>query len=262
MIRATILGCGSSGGVPRIGGIWGVCDPDNPKNRRRRCSLLVEQVGDDGGATRLLIDTGPDFVPQMLDAGVSVLDAVAYTHPHADHIHGIDDIRQITMNGRRLTQIWADAPTTEVLASRFGYVFETPPGSYYPPVAQLNLITGPFAIQGEGGEMLVTPFEVIHGEIPALGFRIGGLVYLPDVSQIPDEVWPVIEGAEIFICDALRRKPHPSHAHLDLALEWLERSGTRRGIVTNMHVDMDFDQVAADTPDWVEPAHDGMVIRL
>lgn len=262
MIRATILGCGSSGGVPRIGGVWGVCDPKNPRNRRRRCSLLVEKLGGDGAATRLLIDTGPDFVPQMLDAGVTTLDGVAYTHPHADHIHGIDDIRQITMNARRLTPVWADAPTAEVLSSRFGYVFETPPGSFYPPVAELRPIEGPFTVAGDGGEMQVTPFEVVHGEIPALGFRIEGLVYLPDVSAIPDAVWPVIEGAEIFICDALRRKPHPSHAHLDLALEWLKRSGTRRGIVTNMHVDMDYDEVAADTPDWVEPAFDGMVIRL
>jgi len=265
MIRATILGCGSSGGVPRLGNRWGECNPDNPRNRRRRCSLLVERVGQDG-ATRLLIDTGPDLVPQLLDAGVAELDAVAYTHAHADHTHGIDDLRQIVFNiGSRLP-VWADAQTTEALKTRFGYAFETPLGSSYPPICDLYPIRGPFAVQGAGGPIEVTPFTVNHGDIDALGFRIGGngqsLVYLPDVLSIPEEAWSVIKGCEVFICDALRRTPHPSHAHLALTLEWLARSGCVQGVVTNMHIDLDYDAVMAETPDNVVPAYDGMQIEL
>lgn len=265
MIRATILGCGSSGGVPRIGRIWGACDPANPRNRRRRCALLVERIGA-AGRTQVLIDTGPDLVPQLLDAGVARLDAVLWTHAHADHIHGIDDLRQVALNTRALVETWADAPTATVLERRFGYIFETPPGSSYPPVCRLNRIRGDVVIAGAGGALRFTPFTVSHGDIDALGFRIatpgGGIVYLPDVLAIPEEAWPLIEGAEVFICDALRRKPHPSHAHLALTLEWMARSRTPRGVLTNMHHDLDFATVAAETPAHVEPAFDGMVIEV
>ena len=266
MIRATILGCGSSGSVPRLGGRWGACDPANPRNRRRRCSLLVEREGP-GGTTRLLVDTGPDLVPQLTDAGVGVLDAVVWTHPHADHIHGIDDLRQITHNTGGVLPGWADAATTRALQTRFGYIFRTPPGSPYPPIVALNLIEGAFAVAGAGGPIKVLPIEVQHGSITALGLRITGedgraLVYLPDVNDIPDAAWPAITDAEIFICDALRRTPHPSHAHLDLTLGWIERSRARRGVITNMHIDLDYDEVMAETPDHVVPAHDGLVLTL
>ncbi len=265
MIRATILGCGSSGGVPRLGNRWGDCDPENPRNRRRRCSLLVERIGIEG-VTRVLIDTGPDFVPQMLDAGVATLDAVLYTHPHADHIHGIDDLRQIVFNMDHMLPLWADATTSAALRQRFGYIFETPAGSSYPPIARLNEITGPVQIDGAGGSIMFSPFEVDHGGTLALGFSIsaGGdrLVYLPDVREIPDEAWPLIEGCDTFICDALRRRPHPSHAHLALALEWIERSRARRGVITNMHLDMDYEGVMRDTPAHVVPAYDGLVVEV
>lgn len=261
MIRATILGCGSSGGVPRLGNRWGACDPTNPKNRRRRCSLLVERDGPDG-TTRVLIDTGPDLVPQLLDAGIATLDAVIYTHPHADHIHGIDDLRQLVYNARRKMPVWADQPTGQALTDRFGYVFQTPPGSYYPPICDLHLIDGPVVVDGPGGRVTFAPFTVRHGEITSLGFRIGGLVYLPDVSDIPDAAWSLINGAEVFICDALRYEPHPSHAHLAQTLEWLARAATPHGVVTNMHIDMDYDQVMAATPEHVVPAFDGMVIEV
>ncbi|RJE83155.1 MBL fold metallo-hydrolase [Paracoccus onubensis] len=260
MIRATILGCGSSGGVPRIGGRWGACDPNNPRNRRRRCSLLVERHGDKG-ATQVLIDTGPDLVSQLLDAGVSTLDAVIYSHPHADHIHGIDDLRQPVYNARRIMSVWADQPTTEALMERFRYIFAAPEGSHYPPIAELHPIDGPVTIDGPGGSITFHPFRVQHGGITALGFRIGGLVYLPDVSEIPAAAWTLIEGADIFVIDALRPQPHPSHAHMAQALEWIARSGCRRGVLTNMHIDMDYDRVMAETPDHVVPAHDGMVLE-
>lgn len=266
MIRATILGCGSSGGVPRLGGHWGDCDPANPKNRRRRCSLLVQRMGPEG-VTQLVIDTGPDFAPQMLDAGVAVLDAVFYTHPHADHLHGIDDVRQLVFNSGQMMPVWADPDTAQELADRFGYIFQTPPGSQYPPVCALNVIEGEVRVTGAGGTIRMQPFEVQHGNIRALGFRIRGedargLVYLPDVSAIPPEAWPHITGAEVFICDALRRTPHPSHAHLARTLDWFARSAVPRCIITNMHLDMDHDAVMADTPDHVVPAHDGMVVEV
>lgn len=260
VIRATILGCGSSGGVPRLGNRWGACDPTNPRNRRRRCSLLVRREGP-RGATQVLIDTGPDLVPQMLDAGVAELDAVVYTHAHADHVHGIDDLRQLVFNARRILPLWADAPTAHALTTRFGYVFETPEGSFYPPICALNAITGPITVEGAGGPVTLIPFRVRHGEITALGFRIGGLVYLPDVSEIPAPAWPLIEGAEVFVVDALRPEPHPSHAHLALALEWIARAGPARAVLTNMHIDMDYDRVAAQTPDGVIPAHDGLCLE-
>ena len=268
MIRATILGCGSSGGVPRLGGHWGECDPANPRNRRRRCALLVERQAE-RGATRVLIDTGPDLVAQLTDAGVGLLDAVVWTHAHADHLHGIDDLRQIVHNRRAMLPGWADAPTTAALRDRFGYVFETPPGSSYPPIVALNLIDRPFTVDGAGGGVRMTPFTVDHGGIPALGFRIAAddtgapaLVYLPDVLSIPEDAWPAIMDAEVFVCDALRRTPHPSHAHLALTLDWIARSRARRAVITNMHIDLDHDAVAAETPAHVDPAHDGMVIVL
>lgn len=269
MIKALILGCGSSGGIPRLGNRWGDCDPTNPKNRRRRCSLLIQRSGE-AGTTRVLIDTGPDMVSQLLDARIGELDAVLYTHGHADHTHGIDDLRQIAYNIDRVIPVWADHLTAEGLLERFTYIFETPPGSYYPPVARLNLIEGPVRIDGAGGALLFTPFQVKHGNIDALGFRIEAadttaplrLVYLPDVSDIPDGVWPVINDCDVFICDALRRKPHPSHAHLDLAVEWILRSRARHGVITNMHLDMDYQAVMRDTPDHVVPAYDGLVIPL
>lgn len=261
MIRATILGCGSSGGVPRLGNRWGACDPTNPLNRRRRCSLLVDRIGVDG-ITRVLIDTGPDLVNQMLDADVSVLDAVIYTHAHADHVHGIDDLRQLVFNARRKMPVWADQPTAQSLLTRFGYIFESSEGSGYPSICDMMPIEGPVTIEGAGGALVFRPFRVQHGEITSLGFRVGDLVYLPDVSDIPDEAWPLIEGADCFICDALRPDPHPSHAHLSLTLDWMARSRARRGVITNMHIDMDYDQVLAITPDHIIPAFDGMVIEV
>jgi len=256
----TILGCGSSGGVPRIGGHWGDCDPANPKNARRRCSLLVTRETD-AGTTRVLIDTSPDLRAQLLDAGVAELDAVVYTHSHADHVHGLDDLRQVVFNTRRRLPVWADGATQDALLSRFGYAFVQPEGSDYPPILDLHTIRGDVTITGAGGAITLTPFEVAHGTIDSLGFRVGDLAYLPDVSEIKPEAWATLAGLDCFIIDALRRTPHPTHAHLDKALEWLDKSGAKRGVLTNMHIDLDYDTVAAETPDHVTPAHDGMTIR-
>ena len=258
-IRATILGCGSSGGVPRLGNRWGACDPDNPRNRRRRCSLLVER-STDAGTTRVLIDTSPDMREQLLDAGVGELDAVVFTHGHADHTHGLDDLRQVVFNTGRRLPVWADGPTQDSLLSRFGYAFVQPAGSPYPPILELNAIDGDIAVAGAGGTIRLTPFEANHGTIDALGLRVGPLAYLPDAVRIPEESWPHLQDLDCWIVDALRRKPHPTHAHLALTLEWLARARPRRGVLTNMHVDLDHSDLAAELPPGIIPAHDGLQI--
>lgn len=258
--RFTILGCGSSGGVPRLGGIWGACDPDNPRNRRRRCSLLIEQEGP-GGVTRVLVDTSPDMRDQLLDADVGTLDGVVYTHAHADHVHGIDDLRMIVFNTAKRLGVWADGATQNDLLNRFGYAFAQPEGSPYPPILDLHTIDDGLTIEGAGGEIAMLPLRVHHGTIDALGFRVGDLAYLPDVSEIPAETWPRLEGLECFILDALRRTPHPSHAHLARSLEWIERAAPRRAILTNLHIDLDHDTLEAETPGHVTPAHDGMTVE-
>ncbi|MCV2868312.1 MBL fold metallo-hydrolase [Defluviimonas sp. WL0002] len=259
-LRFTILGCGSSGGVPRLGGLWGDCDPTNPRNRRTRCSMLVERI-DTGGTTRVLIDTSPDMREQLLAAGVGELDGVVYTHAHADHVHGIDDIRQIVFNTRRRMQVWADGPTQEALISRFGYAFVQPQGSSYPPICDMNTIHGPFSVQGAGGAIALTPFRVEHGVIDALGFRIAALAYLPDVSDMDEDAWNQVRGLDCWILDALRRKPHPTHIHLGKALDWIERAKPRRAILTNMHIDLDHATLVAETPDHVDVAFDGMTVE-
>ena len=260
-LRFTILGCGSSGGVPRIGGHWGDCDPENPKNRRRRCSMLVERISGEG-VTRVLIDTSPDMRDQLLSAGVGGLDAVVYTHSHADHVHGLDDLRQIVFNLRNRLPVWADAPTQEALLSRFAYAFVQPAGSPYPPILDLRSIDGAFEISGAGGAIGFQPFEVDHGSMAALGFRIGGLAYLPDVVAIPEDAWPHLMGLEVWIVDALRRTPHPTHAHQALTLEWIGRARPERAVLTNMHLDMDYATLEAELPPQIRPAFDGMVLSF
>ncbi|MBU1277820.1 MAG: MBL fold metallo-hydrolase [Alphaproteobacteria bacterium] len=259
--RFTILGCGSSGGVPRIGGIWGDCDPNNPKNRRMRCSALVERDGPDG-TTTVLIDTSPDMREQLLMTGTTRLDGVIYTHPHADHVHGLDDLRQIVFNMRERVKVWADSETENDLISRFGYAFVQPEGSNYPPILDLHAIRGPVSIDGPGGPITFTPIPVNHGQINALGFRIGDLAYVPDVLAIHEASWSLLNGLDTFVIDALRYKPHPSHAHLALTLEWIDRLSPRRSVLTNMHVDIDHDTVDAETADHITPAHDGMVLPI
>lgn len=260
-LRFTILGCGSSGGAPRIGGLWGACDPANPRNHRSRCSLLVERIGA-GGTTRALVDTSPDMRAQLLAAGVGTLDAVVYTHAHADHTHGIDDLRMVVFNTRSRLPVWADGPTGDSLIDRFGYAFVQPKGSHYPPICELHGIDGPFEVMGAGGPLPFAPFRVNHGSIDALGFRIGGLAYLPDVARMNEGAWAAVEGLEVWILDALRREPHPTHSHLALALEWFARARPKLGVTTNMHIDLDYATLTAELPPGVIPAHDGMVIEL
>jgi len=259
--RFTILGCGSSGGVPRLGGHWGACDPTEPKNHRRRCSLLVERITHDK-TTRVLIDSSPDLRAQLLDAGVGTLDAVLYTHQHADHVHGLDDLRMIVFNMRRRLPVWADGATQDALISRFGYAFVQPEGSPYPPILDLHTIDGPVKVDGDGGEITFTPFRVGHGSIDSLGFRIGGFAYLPDVAEMYPESWEAVENLDIWVLDALRRDPHPTHSHLAQSLDWIARSCAKRAVLTNMHFDLDYQTVSDETPAHISAAYDGMVLEL
>ncbi len=260
-LRFTILGCGSSGGVPRVGGDWGACDPSNPKNYRRRCSMLVQRIDGDK-VTSVLIDTSPDLRDQLLDAGVGLLDGVVYTHEHADHTHGLDDLRMVVINRRERLPIWGDQKTLNSLSTRFGYAFVQPEGSAYPPILDMKTITGPVRIEGAGGEIVLEPFEVQHGRIRSLGFRIGGLAYLPDVSEMSDDAWKAVAGLDIWVLDALRYDPHPTHAHVAQALEWIERAKPARAVLTNLHNDVDYATLDEETPDHISPAYNGMVLEL
>lgn len=264
LLRFTVLGCGSSPGVPRIGGDWGACDPENPRNRRRRCSLLAQRIAASGGITNVLIDTSPDLREQALSAGIGSVDGVLYTHPHADHIHGIDDLRGFVINMRRRIDIYADAPTMARLKEGFGYCFETPPGSDYPPLVNAHPIEAgkPVTITGEGGALTALPLRQTHGNIGSLAFRIGGLGYSPDVSGLDDEAEYRLEGLDVWIVDALRPRPHPSHFSLPEALDWIERLAPKRAVLTHMHVDLDYATLKRELPPNVEPAYDGMVIEL
>ncbi len=263
VLKFTILGCGSSGGVPRIGGGWGDCDPQNPKNRRLRCSLLVQKTGPDG-VTTVLIDTSPDMREQLLGVDVGWLDGVLYTHDHADHIHGIDDLRVVAINGRSRISVWADKNTFSRISERFGYCFEQPPGSEYPAICEHHLMTPghPVTVPGPGGNVNAIPFDQLHGNIRSLGFRFGTFAYSSDLHDLPPESLPQLDDLDVWVIDALRHTPHPTHLSLSEALEWIERVSPKRAVLTNMHIDLDYETLKRTLPNNVEPAYDGMAIEL
>jgi phosphoribosyl 1,2-cyclic phosphate phosphodiesterase len=244
-----------------LGNDWGLCDSKNSKNKRLRCALLIEQHSPQG-VTRVLIDTSPDMRAQLLGANVGTLDGVVYTHSHADHLHGLDDLRQIVFNRGSMLDVWANTPTKAALTSRFAYAFETPSGSNYPPILKLNTIAGQFDITGAGGTIDFIPFEVNHGTITALGFRIGALAYLPDVKDMPTKAWSHLQDLDVWILDALRRNPHPSHIHLDLSLDWIAQASPKRAVLTNMHLDMDYATLCSELPSHITPAYDGLKIEI
>lgn len=251
-MRVTILGSGSSGGVPRIGNDWGDCNPANPRNRRRRCSILIEQSD-----TVLLVDTSPDMREQLLDADVQRLDAVFFTHSHADQAHGLDDLRVFYIRDRgHLVPIYGDDETIYTLKRRFDYCFTQVAG--YPPILEPHVLEGPQTI----GPITMEPFTVDHGHIQALGYRFGRIGYVPDANELPPDAIEMLQGMDVLILDALRRKPHPSHAHLERTLEWMAMLKPKRGILTNMHIDLDYDTLQRELPDGIEPAYDGMVIEV
>ena len=256
-MRVTILGCGTSGGVPRPGGKggkgeWGAANPADPRNLRRRCSILVE----DRGKT-VLVDTSPDLRAQLLDARVERIDAVIWTHEHADQVHGIDDLRPYALRQGAI-ESWADKRTHEILLRRFGYCFEKEGNGFYNPIYRHHEIDGPFTVAG----LPATPFTQDHGTTSSLGFRFGGVAYANDVVALPEESFEILAGVDVLIVDAMRFRPHPTHAHLDRALEWIERIQPKRAFLTNLHVDMDYAEVDRLTPSHVQPCHDGLAIEV
>ena len=262
-LTLTILGCGSSAGVPRPALGWGQCDPKNPRNRRRRCSLMAERSSEHG-TTRIVIDTAPDLREQLIDADVDHIDAVFLTHEHADQTHGIDDLRSVVLHQRRRIPTYFCQSTADDIMSRFSYCFISPQGSDYPPILTRHSIEAgeSQAILGKGGELMLNAFLVQHGNIPALGYRIGGAAYTPDLNDIPPESFPFLENLDLWIVDALRYAPHPSHFSLSDALSWIERFKPRRAILTNLHSDLDYEVLRASLPQGIEPAYDRMRLDL
>ena len=258
-LAITILGCGSSGGVPRVGLGWGACDPTNPKNHRRRCSILVERV-DAGGTTSVLVDTSPDLREQLLDADVKRLDGVLITHDHADHVHGIDDLRPLVIHMRQRIAVHADDRTAATLRTRFGYCFEAPPGSPYPPILDQRRIEvgADVLVDGPGGVVAALPFMMIHGPAPALGFRFGDVAYASDLSEMPPESLDRLKNLDCLIVDALRYTPHPTHFSVSDALALIEQLAPRRAVLTNLHTDVDYETLRAELPPGAIPAFDGM----
>jgi phosphoribosyl 1,2-cyclic phosphate phosphodiesterase len=261
-MRFTILGCGSSGGVPRVGNFWGACDPANPKNRRRRCALLVERFGK-GGRTSVLVDTPADLREQLLEARVEHLDAVLYTHDHADHIHGIDDLRGIVFATKRRVPMYATPETRAILMQRFDYCFSQPQGSLYPAILEARELrpAEPLSIAGNGGPIEVTPVPQAHGSGTSLGFRFGNIAYSPDISGMPETSLALLSGLDLWIVDALRHQPHPTHFSVNQALDWIERLGAKRAILTHMTTELDYDALRRKLPEHVEPGYDGMVVE-
>lgn len=264
-----ILGCGSSGGVPRITGDWGVCDPIEPRNRRTRCSALVTYAQEKRGAAhafnfRMLLDCSPDMREQLLSAGIRDLDAVLLTHDHADQTHGIDDLRAIVYERKKRLDVYMDQATAVTMNQRFGYCFMSPPGSGYPPILEQRLISttqDEVKLKNEYTDFSVIPFRQIHGNIESVGYRFGNLAYSSDISDLPDESKERLQGLSCWIVDALRMTPHPTHFHLDKALELIEEIKPKRAVLTNLHIDMDYQTLKKSLPLHIEPAFDGMVIE-
>jgi len=271
--RAIILGCGSSGGVPRLGGAggggdWGSCDPKEPKNRRSRCSLLVERRAPSGdferaGVTSVLVDPSPDMRAQLLAARAEHLDAVLITHDHADQTHGLDDLRAFAIAKRRRVPVYLERAVAGEVVDRFRYCFEQAPGSWYPAILEersLPRCGSTVALAGPAGEILATPFRQHHGPVDSYGYRFGDLAYSSDVAELPEESFAILEGVRVWIVDALQMTPHGTHAHLERTLQWISLVKPERAILTNLHNSMDYGTLKNILPTGVEPAHDGLVV--
>lgn len=270
-MKVTILGCGGSGGVPLVGGSdgtghWGRCDPANPKNRRRRVSILArETVHDATGAeteVEILVDTSPDLREQMLAAGITRLDAVLFSHAHADHLHGIDDLRPLYYATRERIPVYASPEAMQFIKTRFAYLFrEKSAGddALYPAVLTAHEVAGPFDVAG----VPIVSFEQIHGRRErTLGFRIADMAYSTDVVDLDEAAFDALAGVDVWIVDCLRFEPHPTHAHFDRTMSWIDRVKPRRAILTHMNHTVDYDEIAARCPPGVEPAFDGMEIEV
>ncbi len=252
-MKITVLGCGSSGGVPLTGMEWGDCDATEPRNHRRRVSILVEQ-----GETRVLVDTSPDMRAQLIDANVKSLSAVLYTHAHADHCHGIDDLRSLQWGKAEPMKCFADPVTAADISGRFSYIFRQDNAEgYYKPFAEMHIINGPFRV----GELDILPFTQNHGSTDSLGFRFGDFAYSTDAHKLDDKAFEALEGIKFWVVDCVGHKPHPTHSHLLQTLEWIERVKPERAYLTHMATKMDYAKLCAELPPHIRPAHDGLVIE-
>jgi phosphoribosyl 1,2-cyclic phosphate phosphodiesterase len=261
----TVLGCGSSGGVPRIGNIWGACDPKNPKNRRKRCSILIEAGREDvDDTTNILVDTGCDMREQLLGAGITHLDAVFYTHEHADHVHGIDDLRMLAIASKKRIEVYMAQACAKHVMSAFSYCFNTPAGSDYKPILNANLIADgdKTVINGAGGSIAIEAFLQVHGNINSLGFRIGDFAYSCDLSELSQSSYNSLKGIKLWLLDALRYKTHPCHLNVEQAITLIKDIGVPKAFLTNMHIDLDYEALCDELPKHIRPAYDGLQIKM
>ena len=255
-MKITILGCGAAGGVPAIGSGWGRCDPANPKNRRRRPSILIEEAG-----KTILVDTSPDFREQILSVDINHLDAVLFTHSHADHLHGIDDLREVNRAMKAPIPVYATETTLAEINHRFDYVFtplDLTKDSIYKPWLIPHSIVGHFEAAG----IEVIAFDQDHGFSRTTGYRFGNFAYSTDVMDILESSMAKLEGLDLWIVGCLLDIPHVTHAHVGKALEWRERLKPKHLVITHMSGRLDYETLRRDLPDGVEPAYDGMVLSI
>ena len=254
-IEVTILGCGSSGGVPLIGNIWGPCDPNDSRNTRRRVSILVKK-----NKKTFLVDTSPDLRMQMLDAKVKDVDAVLYTHSHADHVHGIDDLRAFCWQRKdnKPLPIYSDQYTIDQITNRFDYAFENKYGPAVPSLAANTISIGNNTIQGVNVEAI----KQIHGKGFSLGYRFDNVAYSTDVNNLPNESMEQLKDLDLWIVDCVRYEPHYSHSHFDQTISWIKKLKPKRAILTHMGHWLDYNDLKNKCPDNVEPGIDGMVVKI
>jgi len=265
-MKLTVLGCGGSGGVPlagrQPGGYWGKADPANPKNRRSRVSVLIETDGnaDGGKPTRILIDTSPDLRQQILDNDISDIDAVLFTHAHADHCHGLDELRGLVYSRGAPIDAYMDARTHALLSQRFDYAFSSSreENNLYPALMSDHVIAGTFSIGG----VPVQSFEQTHGREHSIGYRIGDIAYSTDASALDDNAFAILHGVKLWVVDCLRDEPHPTHSHTEQTLEWIARVKPERAILTHMNEQLDYDELKGRCPPGVEPGYDGLVVEV
>lgn len=262
-MRVILLGSGSSGGVPLVGGadgrgFWGACDPNEPKNRRKRASILIETAG-----VRLLVDTGPDLRQQLLENRITTVDAILYTHSHADHLHGIDEVRALNHHHQQAIPAYTDAHYVKAISAAFPYIFLNPATAhnFYKPAIDFHTITPPqpFTVKG----VTIQPFYQDHGFVRSIGYRVGGVAYSTDVKAFPAESEPYLYDLDLWVVAAVQRgKPHGTHAHLELVLEWVAKYRPRRTILTHMNNTMDYATLAGELPAYILPGYDGMVLEV
>ncbi|MCK5295468.1 MAG: MBL fold metallo-hydrolase [Alphaproteobacteria bacterium] len=254
-MKVTILGCGGAGGVPMISVGWRNCNPENPKNRRRRPSILIQHEN-----TNILVDTSPDLREQLLDVGVNRLDAVLYTHEHADHVHGIDDLREVNRIIKKPLQIYGDDKTLCLLKERFAYAFE-PIDIKNEPIFHPCLVENIIKPRETIGSIEFLSFEQSHGWTSSLGFRFGDFAYSTDVVELDDNAFSVLKGVKVWIIGCLLDREHSTHAHVDKVIDWVSKVNPELSILTHMGPSLDYDRLKADLPENIVPAYDGMVIE-